>query len=229
MPLYDHEPHTKDNGPDEFVSFFDKLYHKAYANGPLTLAILGIIAFVCLGIFFWSQFHSIQDQKLARRIYEAQKEGPEAEEKLFSDLRKKNLYAPIGIWASLELADDLMKQSQCDKVLDTLTMYVGHGEDSVLRTLVYSQVGTCLENKKDWNKAAEHYSQAADDSKNFLRDWSELRLAYAKQQLGQGDAAQRILQKLSATDSKASPAVKAEASLWLQHFSFLKPQSEGKS
>lgn len=211
MAVYERLSHKQNKKEDEFISFFDRLYHKAYANGPLVVAVAVIAVIVGLGTVFWSSFHSRRSDKLAEKIYTAGQSGSEAKEQVLQDIRKSNLYAPIGIWASLELSNAAMAQGKCDEVISDLEKYVGHGENQVLRSLVYMKIGACLENKKDWGRAQAHYSQAANDSKNFLKDWSLLRLAAVYQMQNKGEDAKKILEDLLKKDSEASPAVREEA------------------
>lgn len=211
MSTYERLTPRKDKKTDEFFSFFDRLYHKAYANGPLVIAILVIVLIVGLGTVFWSTFHARRADSLAEKIFLAGATGTESKDKLLTDIRKSNLYAPIGIWASLELANDAMNKGKCDEVISDLEKYVGQGENQVLRSLVYQKLGVCFENKQDWKKAQELYSKASTDSKNYLKDWSLLRLAVVYQMENKKDEAQKILQDLVKKDSEASPAVREEA------------------
>lgn len=211
MAVYQGYNPKKNKNEDEFLSFFDRLYHKAYANGPLVIAVLIIVVIVGLGTVFWGSFHSMRSDKLAERIYTADQAGKEAQKELWQEIRKSNLYAPIGIWASLELSNEAMAEGKCDDVMNDLDKYIGHGENQVLRSLVYMRVGACLENKKDWGRAEGLYSQASNDSKNYLRDWSLLRLASVYQMQKKGDEAKKILEDLVKKDSEASPAVREEA------------------
>ncbi len=211
MATYERLPQKKNKKDDEFISFFDSLYHKAYANGPIVIAVLVIAIIVGLGTVFWSAFHAKRSDKLAEKIYTAQKAGSEAEDQVLQDIRKSNLYAPIGIWASLELSNDAMKEGKCDEVISDLDKYVGHGENQVLRSLVYMKMGVCYENKKDWKNAESLYDQASSDSKNYLKDWSLLRLAAVYQAQNKTEDAKKILENLVKKDSEASPAVREEA------------------
>ncbi len=211
MAMYERLTPPKNKKEDEFISFFDRLYHKAYANGPLVIAVMVIVVLVGLGTVFWSSFHARRSDKLAEKIYVAGQSGSESKTQLLKDIRKSNLYAPIGIWASLELSDEAMKNQKCDDVLSDLEKYVGHGENETLRSLVYLKVGVCLENKKDWKKAETHYLQASNDSMNYLKDWSLLRLAAVYQIQNKKEEAQKILENLVKTDSEASPPVREEA------------------
>ncbi len=211
MAVYERLNQNKSKKEDEFISFFDRLYHKAYANGPLVIAVLVIAVIVGLGTVFWSSFHSMRSDKLAEKIYTAGQNGSEAKQELWQEIRKSNLYAPIGIWASLELSNEAMAQGKCDDVINDLDKYVGHGENQILRSLVYMRVGTCLENKKDWARAEGIYSQASNDSKNYLRDWSFLKLASVYQMQNKNEEAKKILDDLVKKDSEASPAVREEA------------------
>ncbi len=211
MPIYDRLPQKRNKKEDEFISFFDRLYHKAYANGPLVIAVLVICVMVGLGTVFWSFFHSKRADRLAEKIYNAGQEGSQTRDALYQEIKKSNLYAPIGIWASLELANDAMKKGACDEVLGDLDKYVGHGENQILRSLVYLKMGVCYENKKDWKRAETLYSQAFYDSKNFLKDWSQLKLAAVYQAENKREDADKILEALLRKDSEASPAVKEEA------------------
>lgn len=211
MAIYERLSQKKSKKEDEFISFFDRLYHKAYANGPLVIAVMVIVVMVGLGTVFWSGFHARRSDKLAEKIYLAGQSGAESKDQLLKDIRKSNLYAPIGIWASLELANEAMKNTKCDEVLSDLDKYVGHGENEVLRSLVYLKMGVCLENKKDWKKAESLYSQASNDSKNYLKDWSLLRLAAVYQIQNKNEEAKKILEDLIKKDSEASPAVREEA------------------
>jgi len=211
MATYERLPQKKNKKEDEFISFFDRLYHKAYANGPLVIAVAVIVIIVGLGTVFWSTFHAKRSDKLAEKIFSAHQIGDKAEDEVLMDIRKSNLYAPIGIWASLELSNDAMKEGKCDDVINDLDKYVGHGENQVLRSLVYMKMGVCFENKKDWKKAESLYQQASSDSKNYLKDWSLLRLASVYQAENKKEDASKILQDLVKKDSEASPAVREEA------------------
>lgn len=216
MPVYKRLPRSKPKKPDEFISFFDRLYHKAYKNGPKVLAVLAIVALVGLGTLFWREFHSSQAQKMSDQLYRVMNQGTkEEQEKLFKDIKKGNLYAPLGMWASLELAHQAQLEGNCDKVLEELDRYVGHGENYTLRSLIYLDVGACLENKQDLKKAEEVYKQGAGDSKNFLRDWCALRLAAVEEKLGKKEEAKKRLEALLQKDSEASPAVKEQARTYL--------------
>lgn len=215
MSQYNRLPNQKSRKKDEFISFFDRLYHKAYANGPLVIAVLVIALLVGMGTIFWSSFHSHRSDKLAEKIFDAGQAGSEAQDMVMNDIRKSNLYAPMGIWASLELANDAMKKNDCDTVISDLDKYAGHGENQVLRSLVYFKLGVCYENKKDWKKSESIYSQASSDSKNYLRDWSFLRLAAVYQAQNKQEDAKRVLDDLLQKDSDASPAVREEARLLL--------------
>ncbi|MBL7685316.1 MAG: hypothetical protein JNK65_04685 [Deltaproteobacteria bacterium] len=210
MPIYKNMPHKhhKPNEPDEFLSFFDKLYHKIYAQGPIALATLGVFVLVGLGVFFWRSFHTNQADKLAQTLFDASKQGKEAEIKIYNDIKKANPYSPMGIYSSLQIASFDMTELKCDEVLNQLNPYVGYTTNPVLVTMIYSNVGICLENKKDFKAASDHYEKAQNDSYNLLRDWSSLRLAFVKKDLGDSQTALKIFKDLSDPESKATPAVK---------------------
>ncbi len=211
MPIYKKLPRSKPRKPDEFVSFFDRLYHKAYARGPAVLTTLGVFLFVILGVLFWKNFHEKRSNHLAENILAASKKGPEQEMSFLREIKKTNLYAPLGLWSSLEIANLAMQKNDCDTVLKELDPYVGKGEDKVLRSLIYLRVGACLQDKKDFKRAEEVYVEGASDSRNFLRDWSLFYLATVKKNLGDTAGAQKILGEILEKDSTASPAVKEEA------------------
>jgi predicted negative regulator of RcsB-dependent stress response len=215
MPIYKQLPRGKPKKPDEFISFFDHLYHKAYANGPMVLAVLAILALVGLGTLFWGQFHERRSEKLSEKLYEASTQGGEEQEKLLEDIKKSNLYAPLGMWASLQLANRAMDEKKCDKVIDELSRYVGHGENVTLRSLIYLKTGACFEDKKDWKKAEELYQQGRSDSKNILKDWCSLHLAAVYQAEGKKDEAKQIFDDLLQKDASASAAVKEQARMSL--------------
>lgn len=216
MPVYKKLPRSKPKKPDEFVSFFDRLYHKAYANGPKVLAVIAIVALVGLGTLFWHEYHSNQAQKMSNQLYQVSTQGTkEDQEKFFKEIKKANLYAPLGIWASLEIAHQAKRDANCDKVLEELDRYVGHGENNTLRSLIYLEVGACLESKENFKKAEEVYREGAADSKNFVKDWCTLRLAAVEEKLGKKEEAKKHLEALLQKDSEASPAVKEQARTYL--------------
>lgn len=211
MPVYKRLPRSKPKKPDEFISFFDKLYHEAYKRGPSVLAVLAVVALVGVGILFWKEFHERRAQRLSENIFDVSSKGKEEQEKTLNDIKKANLYAPLGMWASLQLANQAMDEGKCDDVIKELEMYVGHGDNAAVRSLIYQKVGVCLEQKKEWQKASELYQKASDDSRNLLKDWATLHWAQVKREAGDEEGAKKILQGLLKPDSEASTPVKEEA------------------
>src|SRR5262245_41674082 len=207
MPIYKKLPRSKPKKPDEFISFFDGLYHKAYERGPFVLAVLAVVAIVGLGILFWRSYHEHRAEKTSEKYYQATLKGKEEQEEVLRDIKKANLYAPLGVWASLELADQASGEGACDQVLSELKPYVGHGDNGPLRSVIYLKTGGCLEDKKDWKAAEGLYQEGRSDSKNLLKDWCSLRLARVKRNLGDAEGAKKILEELLAKGSDASPPV----------------------
>jgi FimV-like protein len=218
MPIYKKLPRSKPKKPDEFISFFDRLYHKAYERGPFVIAVLAVVAIVGLGILFWRTYHEHRAEKISEKYYQATLKGKEEREEILRDIKKSNLYAPLGIWASLELADQASGEGACDQILSELKPYVGHGESAPLRSVIYLKVGGCLEDKKDWKGAENLYEQGRFDSKNLLKDWCSLHLARVKRDLGDSEGAKKILEEILAKDSEASAPVKDEARTALNLF-----------
>ncbi len=208
MPVYKKMPRSKPKKTDEFVSFFDRLYHKAYSQGPAVIAILAIAAFVGLGYLFWQSRHQNQAEQLAERFYEASKKGVAEQEKIYSEIQRAEPYSSMGLWASLELAN---LKGECKQTLTQLKPYIGYGEDETLRTLIYLKMGTCLEEVKNWKDAEDLYERAASDSRNLLRDSSKLQLARVKLALDQKEESQKILKELSEEGSKVSPMIQEQA------------------
>ena len=211
MPIYKKLPRSKPKKPDEFISFFDHLYHEAYKRGPAVLAILAVLALVGIGILFWRGYHERKATQISESIFEVSKKPKEEQEKTLQEIKKSNLYAPLGVWASLELANRAQGEGACETIVKELESYVGHGPIDSLRSLVYLKVGGCYEDRKDFKKAEEVYEKGFSDSKNYLRDWSYLRLASAKKARGDSEASQKILQEILNKDFPASSPVKDEA------------------
>ncbi len=214
MPIYKQLPRSKAKKPDEFISFFDRLYHKIYAQGPLAIAVLVIFAFVGLGTLFWRGYHRSSSEKLSARLYEVSKQDRAEQEKFYSEIQRANYYSPLGMWASLQIAN-MADAQDCDKVIRQLEPYVGRGEDSVLRSLIYLKMGVCLENKKEWEKAGNLYREASRDSKNIFEDWASLKLADIKKDNGDSEGAKKILEEIVQKDSKAPAVIKEEAMVQL--------------
>lgn len=215
MPAYDRLPKTHLKKPDQFISFFDRLYHKAYENGFKIIIVLSISALVGVGVLFWRQLHNSQTEKIANQLYEASQKSDEEQQKILNHIRKKFPYKTSGILASLEIANLQAKKEECDKILEELNPYIGYGENKVLRSLIYQQVDSCLEIKKDFLKAEEVARQAASDPKNILKDWSALRLAYFYKSAHKDNEAKKILQELIQEGSTASEPVKDQARMLL--------------
>src|SRR4030095_585004 len=216
MPIYKKLPKTKAKKPDEFISFFDRLYHKAYERGPAVIAVLLVVAIVGFGILFWRGYHARRDEKTSEKIFLATQKGKEERALVLKDIKKANLYGPMGAWASLELANQEAAAGDCDSVISELESYSGRGESPVLKSLIDLRLGACLEDKKEWQKAAKVYESCRFDSKNDLKDWCALRLASVKKSLGDWDESKRILDHLlknpsAGTDSSPSTAPSALA------------------
>ncbi len=213
MSTYDRIPKNRSKKPDQFISFFDRLYHKAYENGFKIVIVLSISALVGLGVLFWRELHKSQSEKIANQLFEAK--GEESQEKIFDTIRKKNPYKTVGVWASLEIADVAAKKGDCDKVVAELTPYIGYGENRVLRSLVYQKTGTCWQAKNDLLKAEQVYQQASSDQKNFLKDWARLRLAFVLKSLHKDEEAKKVLEEIIQEGSTASEPVKDQARTYL--------------
>ncbi len=213
MSTYDRIPKSHSKKPDQFISFFDRLYHKAYENGFKIVIILSISALVGLGVLFWRELHKSQSEKIATQLFQAK--GEEEQEKIFDTIRKKNPFKTAGIWASLEIANIASKKGNCDPVIEGLRPYVGYGENKVLRTLVYQKMGTCLQIKNDFSKAEQVYQQASSDAKNLLKDWAHLRLAFVLKSLHKDEEAKKVLEEIIQEGSTASEPVKDQARTYL--------------
>lgn len=215
MPLYERETKSRKINPsDEFISFFDRLYHEAYKRGPFVLVVLGVVAFVGLGILFWRQYHLYRGEKQATQIYEASKKSKSDLQNLYREIKKSFPYGPPGILASLQLANFEFEQNDCPAVIRELENYVGRSEESVLRALIPLKLGGCLEDQKDYQKAAQIYQLAGFDSKNFLKEKAQLKLAEMKLKLGEKAEAKKILEDLLGLE-KIPPPIQEEARLTL--------------
>ncbi len=210
MATYKQLPQKKAKGPDEFISFFDHLYHRIYLRGPAYLAVGGIFLFVILGIIFWREFHIRSAESTSQKIYEASKKGKDEQIKVLADIRKVNPYSPLGMWVTLQMAN---QQEDCNEVIKDLNSYVGYGENEILRSLVYLKTGTCLENQMKWESALDLYQRASGDSNNIFRDWSHLRLAQVYRYLGKDEEMNRELEGLVSNSSKARPAIQEMAKM----------------
>ncbi len=216
MPIYKKLPKTKAKKPDEFISFFDRLYHKAYERGPAVIAVLLVVAIVGFGILFWRGYHARRDEKTSEKLFLAAEKGKEERAAVLKDIKKANLYGPMGVWASLELANQEAAAGDCDGVIAELESYSGRSENPVLKSLIDLRLGACLEDKKEWQKAAKVYDSCRFDSKNDLKDWCALRLASVKKNLGDGDESKKILDQLlknpsAGTDSSPTTAPSTES------------------
>jgi len=211
MPIYKKLPRSKPKKPDEFISFFDRLYHEAYKRGPAVLAVLAVLALVGTGVLFWKGYHTRKATRISESLFEASKGPKEDQEKTLNDIKKAHPYAPLGIWASLTLANQAEGEGRCESVVKELEPYVGHNSLESLKALIYLKVGTCYEDRKDLKKAQEVYEKASSDDKNPLKDWSYLRLAAVKKESGDVAGSGKILNEIIAKDFPASPPVKDEA------------------
>src|SRR5262245_67517 len=207
MPIYKKLPKAKPKKPDEFISFFDRLYHKAYERGPAVVAVLIVIAIVGFGILFWHGYHERRTEKTSEKLFLATQKGKEERASVLKDIKKGNLYGPLGVWASLELANQEAEEGNCDAVISELESYTGKGENPVLRSLIELRLGGCLENKKEWQKAAKIYEGCRSDSKNDLKDWCALRLAWVKKSLGDGEGSKKIVEELLGSGAETAPAM----------------------
>jgi tetratricopeptide (TPR) repeat protein len=228
MPIYKKLPRSKPKKPDEFISFFDHLYHEAYNRGPAVLAVVSVLALVIIGVLFWKSFHLRRTTQISESVFDVSKKGKEEQEKTLHDIKKANLYAPLGLWASLQIANRAEGEDSCKTVLKELEPYVGHGPNDPMRGLVFQKLGSCYENGKNYKEAESLYEKAASDSKNPLKDWSYLRLAMVKKELGNGTGAEKILKEIVAADSKAGLPVKEEARVALLLASGPGPESAAK-
>jgi len=228
MPVYKKLPRSKPKKPDEFISFFDHLYHEAYKRGPAVLAVVSVLALVVIGVLFWKSFHLRKATQISETVFDVSKKGKEEQEKTLHDIKKSNLYAPLGLWASLEIANRSEGENACQTVIKELEPYVGHGSIDSMRGLVYQKVGACYEDGKNYKEAESLYEKASSDSKNPLRDWSDLRLAVVKKELGDRAGAEKILKEIVGVDSKAGLPVKEEARVALLLGAGPNPESAAK-
>jgi predicted negative regulator of RcsB-dependent stress response len=228
MPIYKKLPRSKPKKPDEFISFFDHLYHETYKRGPAVLAVISVLLLVGIGVLFWRSFHERRASQISESVFDVSKKGKEEQEKTLHEIKKANLYAPLGTWASLELANRADGEGACQTILKELEPYIGHGPIDSMRGLIFQKVGACYEQEKNFKAAEELYEKAASDSKNPLRDWSSFRLAMVKKEEGDLSGAEKLLKEMVEVDSKAGLPVKEEARIALLLASEPSPESATK-
>jgi len=228
MPIYKKLPRSKPKKPDEFISFFDHLYHEAYKRGPAVLAVVSVLALVAIGVLFWKSFHERRATQISENVFDVSKKGKEEQEKTLHEIKKANLYAPLGIWASLEIANRAEGENACQTVLKELEPYIGQGPNDSMRGLIFQKVGVCYEDGKQLKEAEELYEKAAADSKNPLKDWASLRLALVKKERGDLSGSEKMLKDMVGVDSKVGLPVKEEARTALLLASQTLPETAAK-
>ena len=210
MAQYNRPPKVKAKGPDEFVSFFDRLIRYFYIHQVkfFVLLLLVVAGFAGYGIFIYYQNYRV---KQFATIYQEALDtaGPEGLAK-WQDLSNKNPPKNLQDIIYIQEGGLLAGENDWLKAAQAYTQ-AAKSKSAVLKYVSSWAEAVALENAGQWPEALGAYQQIQQEQENPFKDFAGLGQAQVLMAQGKADQAQVVLMGLISQDAATPEAIKSAA------------------
>jgi tetratricopeptide (TPR) repeat protein len=207
---YDRPPKKKAKGPDEFISFFDRLVRYFLIHRLKFYVVIGAVA---LGFMGWGVYLYLQSQgvkEFAVLYNQALQAPPQEALQAWNEIGSKNPPLNLDDIIDIQKAGILAREGKWKEAADYY-FQAGLSSDGVLRYTAQWAGAVALENAGDYQKAFEEYQKMSSETDNPFKEYGHLGMARCKELMGNKQEAEKILWDLLNLETEIPQAVASAA------------------
>ena len=210
MPQYNRPPKKKKKGPDEFVTFFQKLvrYFSAHQGALIIVVLAAVVAFGVYGIYLYRQ--NVQVKKFATLYDQGVNAPPEKALEVWEEIEENDPPLQLQEVVAIQIGGIFSSRDQWEKAAVQFER-ASDSSSKILKYLGQLARAVSLENAKKLDEALAEYKKISNDKENPLKDYGRLGMARIFAIQGKSGEAEAILFQLASNDSEAPKAVKGAA------------------
>ncbi len=210
MAHYQRPEKQKNQGPDEFISFFDHVvrYFLKHQGKLIGLGVALVLAFACYGLYLYYQGYRVRE--FASLYQEAQRDANQKGLQVWEELLHKSPPLDLRAVIHLQMGGAYAQDSKWDSSAQQFGE-AGQSRSQVLSPLGQFAEGVALENAGAYEKALVAFQNLSQTKDSPLKEFARLGMARCLLQMGKKQEAESILTSMVAVNSDAPAGVKNAA------------------